>query len=162
YIIAAAAFVAIFFFSAPFPAIIAAAALIGFAGGAAGLSWFRGGGHAADKDDAGPPAVIDAMFARATPEHVRPSGVRLVVTAVVGLLLWLGPLALLFVLLGPQNVYTSIAAFNSKMAVVTFGGAYAVLAYMAQQAVETYRWLKPDEMLVGLGFAETTPGPLIS
>lgn len=64
--------------------------------------------------------------------------------------------------MGPDNVFTSIAAFNSKMAVVTFGGAYAVLAYMAQQAVEHYHWLKAGEMLVGLGLAETTPGPLIS
>src|SRR5205085_2529666 len=64
--------------------------------------------------------------------------------------------------LGADNVFTAIAAFNSKMAVVTFGGAYAVLAYMAQQAVEYYHWLRPGEMLVGLGFAETTPGPLIS
>ena len=64
--------------------------------------------------------------------------------------------------LGPENVFTAVALFNSKMAVVTFGGAYAVLAYMAQQAVEHYHWLKPGEMLVGLGFAETTPGPLIS
>jgi len=63
---------------------------------------------------------------------------------------------------GPTNVFTAIATFNSRMAVVTFGGAYAVLAYMAQQAVEHYHWLQPQEMLVGLGFAETTPGPLIS
>jgi chromate transporter len=77
-------------------------------------------------------------------------------------LVWLGPLAALLYFSGPANVFTSIAMFNSKMAVVTFGGAYAVLAYMAQQAVEHYHWLRPDEMLVGLGFAETTPGPLIS
>ncbi len=83
---------------------------------------------------------------------------RLSKIALVGLLLWLGPLALLLVLLGPGNVFTAIAAFNSKMAVVTFGGAYAVLAYMAQQAVEHFHWLKPDEMLVGLSFAETTLG----
>jgi chromate transporter len=102
------------------------------------------------------------MFESGTPDHVRPSLMRFFRIASVGLLLWLGPLALLLILFGPQNVFTTIAAFNSKMAVVTFGGAYAVLAYMAQQAVETYHWLKPDEMLVGLGFAETTPGPLIS
>jgi chromate transporter len=75
---------------------------------------------------------------------------------------WLSPLIVLLAAVGPDNVFTIIAAFNAKMAVVTFGGAYAVLAYMAQQAVENYHWLKPDEMLVGLGFAETTPGPLIS
>ena len=82
--------------------------------------------------------------------------------AVIGLFVWLGPLLVLLAAAGPDNVFTTIATFNSKMAVVTFGGAYAVLAYMAQQAVENYHWLKPDEMLVGLGFAETTPGPLIS
>jgi chromate transporter len=65
-------------------------------------------------------------------------------------------------LLGPGNVYAAVAAFNAKMAVFTFGGAYAALSYMAQQAVEHFHWLKPDEMLVGLGLAETTPGPLIS
>ena len=80
----------------------------------------------------------------------------------IGLAVWLGPLLVLLAAVGPDNVFTTIAAFNAKMAVVTFGGAYAVLAYMAQQAVENYHWLKPDEMLVGLGFAETTPGPLIS
>ncbi|MEI9929033.1 MAG: chromate transporter [Rhizomicrobium sp.] len=79
----------------------------------------------------------------------------------IGGAIWLGPLAALLYAVGPANVFTSIALFNSKMAIVTFGGAYAVLAYMAQQAVEQYHWLKPDEMLVGLGFAETTPGPLI-
>lgn len=82
--------------------------------------------------------------------------------AFVGGLLWLGPLAVLLAALGPANVFSAIALFNSKMAMVTFGGAYAVLTYMAQQAVENFHWLKPDEMLVGLGFAETTPGPLIS
>jgi chromate transporter len=162
YAIAAAAFIAIFFFAAPFPAIIAAAALIGYVGTAAGLSWFNAPLHAGKAAVPDQPAAIDAMFERGAPEHIRPSTGRFGVTAVVGLLLWLGPLALLFLLLGPDNVYTSIAAFNSKMAVVTFGGAYAVLAYMAQQAVENYGWLRPDEMLIGLGFAETTPGPLIS
>jgi chromate transporter len=77
-------------------------------------------------------------------------------------LLWFAPLLTALAILGPGNVYAEIAVFNAKMAVFTFGGAYAVLSYMAQQAVEHYHWLKPDEMLVGLGLAETTPGPLIS
>jgi chromate transporter len=77
------------------------------------------------------------------------------------LALWLAPPLLVLFALGGDSVYTQIGAFFSKMAVVTFGGAYAVLAYMAQQAVETYGWLKPGEMLDGLGMAETTPGPLI-
>ena len=82
------------------------------------------------------------------------------VTAVC-LLLWLGPVMALLLTLGGDDVFTRIAVFFSKMAVVTFGGAYAVLAYVAQQAVETYGWLEPGEMLDGLGLAETTPGPLI-
>ncbi len=77
------------------------------------------------------------------------------------LVLWLGPVAALLLALGPDDVFSRIAVFFSQMAVVTFGGAYAVLAYVAQQAVETYGWLAPGEMLDGLGMAETTPGPLI-
>jgi chromate transporter len=79
----------------------------------------------------------------------------------VALLLWLGPVAALVLILQPGNVFADIALFFSKMAVVTFGGAYAVLAYVAQEAVGTYGWLEPGEMLDGLGMAETTPGPLI-
>ena len=81
--------------------------------------------------------------------------------AAVCLLLWLGPVLALLLTLGSDDVFSRIAVFFSKMAVVTFGGAYAVLAYVAQQAVETYGWLEPGEMLDGLGLAETTPGPLI-
>jgi chromate transporter len=160
--IAAISFIGIFAFAVPFPVIVIAAAFVGYFGNALGLGWFRSAGHGEAKEDSGPPALIDATFAHETPEHVRPSIVRFVTTAAIGAAVWLGPLVVLFYALGPGNVFTSIAAFNSKMAVVTFGGAYAVLAYMAQQAVEQYHWLKPGEMLVGLGFAETTPGPLIS
>jgi chromate transporter len=161
--IAALAFIGIFFFALPFPLIILPAALIGFLGNRWKPEWFKaGGGHGAAKAQADAPALIDEAFARDVPAHVRPSLARFLKVAVIGGAIWLGPLAVLFATLGPANVFTAIAAFNSKMAVVTFGGAYAVLAYMAQQAVETYHWLKPGEMLVGLGFAETTPGPLIS
>jgi chromate transporter len=161
--IAALAFTGIFAFGVPFPLIVLSAGLIGYIGRAAGLQWFKsGGGHDPGKGDSGEPALIDAMFARSAPEHVRPSLLRFAKVGVVGAIIWLGPLVALLAAMGPYNVFTSIAAFNSKMAVVTFGGAYAVLAYMAQQAVEQYHWLKPGEMLVGLGFAETTPGPLIS
>lgn len=160
--IAAAAFVGIFFFALPFPIIILSAAIIGFAGQEFGLAWFKpSGGHGSAAKDIGPPAAIDTAFATEIPAHVKPSVARLFKVATIGFALWLGPLLALFLTLGPANVFTAIATFNSKMAVVTFGGAYAVLAYMAQQAVEHYQWLKPDEMLVGLGFAETTPGPLI-
>jgi chromate transporter len=82
-------------------------------------------------------------------------------TSLIWLALWLIPVAGILLIVGSENVFSQIAVFFSKMAVVTFGGAYAVLAYVAQQAVETYQWLTPAEMLDGLGMAETTPGPLI-
>jgi chromate transporter len=161
--IAALAFTGIFVFGVPFPLIVLVAAVVGYVGSRAGLEWFKSGGtHGVDKGDNGPPAIIDVMFASAAPDHLKPTVLRFLKTAAVGAVVWLGPLVALFLTFGPTNVYTSIAAFNSKMALVTFGGAYAVLAYMAQQAAEQYHWLKPGEMLVGLGFAETTPGPLIS
>jgi chromate transporter len=159
--IAAAAFVAIFFLGVPFPLIVLAAALIGYLGGRAGHPAFlaRSGGHgpAAGK------AVADAETAlgEELPVHARPPLSWSLKVAAVCLLLWLGPVVLLLLTLGPGNVFSEIAVFFSKMAVVTFGGAYAVLAYVAQQAVETYGWLQPGEMLDGLGMAETTPGPLI-
>ena len=81
--------------------------------------------------------------------------------AAVWLALWLVPVLALLAVFGTDNVFSQIAIFFSKMAMVTFGGAYAVLAYVAQQAVENYQWLQPGEMLDGLGMAETTPGPLI-
>ena len=99
--------------------------------------------------------------ARATPAHARPALAWSLRVTAVCLLLWLGPVMALLLTLGSDDVFTRIAVFFSKMAVVTFGGAYAVLAYVAQQAVETYGWLEPGEMLDGLGLAETTPGPLI-
>jgi chromate transporter len=92
---------------------------------------------------------------------VRPSTRRALKILAVCLTLWLGPLVALLATVGPGNVFTDIAVFFAKMAVVTFGGAYAVLAYVAQEAVEHYGWLEPGEMLAGLGMAETTPGPLI-
>jgi len=92
---------------------------------------------------------------------VRPELKRALLTGAVLLVLWLGPIAALVLALGPGDVFSRIALFFAKMAVVTFGGAYAVLAYVAQEAVQTYHWLKPGEMLDGLGMAETTPGPLI-
>jgi chromate transporter len=159
--IAAAAFVAIFFLGVPFPLIVLAAALIGYLGGRAGHPAFLtgGGGHG----PAGGKVVADAETAlgEELPAHARPPLSWSLQVAAVCLLLWLGPLILLLLTLGSGNVFSEIAVFFSKMAVVTFGGAYAVLAYVAQEAVETYGWLQPGEMLDGLGMAETTPGPLI-
>jgi chromate transporter len=95
------------------------------------------------------------------PAHARPTVARALGGSLMWLALWLTPVAVVYVSLGESSVFSQISLFFSKMALVTFGGAYAVLAYVAQQAVETYGWLKPGEMLDGLGMAETTPGPLI-
>ncbi|WP_409564845.1 chromate efflux transporter [Microvirga sp.] len=154
--IAAAAFVAIFFLDAPFPLIILAAGLIGFLGGRANLQQFQVGGHGSQSAE-----ESDNLLGEHLPDHARPSTGRSLRIAAVWLALWLVPVAALLLLLGGGNVFSQIAVFFSKMAMVTFGGAYAVLAYVAQQAVETYGWLQPGEMLDGLGMAETTPGPLI-
>jgi chromate transporter len=158
-LLAAAAFIAIFFFDVPFPAIILAAAAIGFLGGRLDPRRFVvvKGHEPADGDE---PAV-DALLAEGRPSHTRPSLARAVKVAAVWLSLWFAPLIVLGATLESGNIFTQIGIFFSKLAVVTFGGAYAVLAYMAQQAVEHYGWLVPGEMLDGLGMAETTPGPLI-
>jgi chromate transporter len=158
--IAAASFVAIFGFAVPFPLIILLAGLIGFFGARAGLPAFHGGGgHGkvgkVQVDDA------DTLLGEGSPEHTRVNRAWAFRISTVFLMLWLAPVALLFVLLGPANVFSQIAGFFSVMAVVTFGGAYAVLAYVAQEAVQNFGWLAPGEMLDGLGMAETTPGPLI-
>ncbi|WP_242124392.1 chromate efflux transporter [Sphingobium sp. Sx8-8] len=158
--IAAIAFVAIFFLNAPFPLIVLGAGVIGYLGGRSGIAQFKGGGgHGAAAGD-----VVhdrDTALGEALPEHAKPNlGWSLRICSVL-LLLWLGPVLALFLTLGPDDVFTRIATFFSQMAVVTFGGAYAVLAYVAQEAVGTFGWLRPGEMLDGLGMAETTPGPLI-
>jgi chromate transporter len=161
--VAVLSFIAIFVFAIPFPFIIAAAALIGFIGSKTGISAFqpRSGSDKPDAaDDSG--AAIDVAFAQEIPEHVRPSHRRAIKVTLLGLLIWLGPLMAFVVTMGVDNVYTHIAVFFSKMSVLTFGGAYAILSYVAQQAVEHFHWLTPGEMLIGLGMAETTPGPLIS
>jgi chromate transporter len=155
--LAAIAFVAIFFFAVPFPIIIIAAGLIGYVGARSGRPEFAPGGHG----PSGNSAVIDSMLGDAVPEHVRPDTGRAIRVGALWLALWLVPVIALILALGQANVFSQIALFFSKMALVTFGGAYAVLAYVAQQAVEHYHWLKPHEMLDGLGMAETTPGPLI-
>ncbi|WP_374650214.1 chromate efflux transporter [Rhizorhabdus sp.] len=158
--IAAAAFVAIFFLGAPFPLIVLLAGLGGYLGGRMGLSAFKGGGG---HGSSGGTIVHDAETAlgEGLPDHARPNlGWSLKISSAF-LFLWLAPVAALLLLAGPANPFTQIATFFSQMAVVTFGGAYAVLAYVAQEAVGTYGWLQPGEMLNGLGLAETTPGPLI-
>jgi chromate transporter len=155
--LAAIAFVAIFFFAVPFPVIIIAAGLIGYVGAKQGRPEFAPAGHG----PSGSTAAIDSMLGDAVPDHIRPDTARAIRVGALWLALWLMPVIALLLALGQANVFSQIALFFSKMALVTFGGAYAVLAYVAQQAVEHYHWLKPHEMLDGLGMAETTPGPLI-
>jgi chromate transporter len=155
--LAAAAFIAIFFFNVPFPVIIISAGVIGYLGAKNGRPEFAAVGHGGN----GKAAVVDSMLGEELPDHVRPSLPRALRVSAVWLLLWLVPVAALLIGLGQANVFSQIALFFSKMALVTFGGAYAVLAYVAQQAVEHYHWVQPREMLDGLGMAETTPGPLI-
>jgi chromate transporter len=159
--LAAAAFVAIFFFGVPFPVIVLTAGITGFFGGRAGMPAFQvGGGHGAAKEGK-QVADADALLGEELPEHARPTVARALRVSAICLALWLVPVAILLATLGSGNVFSQIATFFSTMAIVTFGGAYAVLAYVAQQAVENYGWLQPGEMLDGLGMAETTPGPLI-
>ena len=157
--IAAASFAAIFAFGAPFPLIVAGAAVIGWAGARAGLAAFQqGGGHGS----VGTTQVEDraTLLGEERGELTGIARAGAFRAGVAALALWLLPVALL-VLLAPGSVFADIATFFSKLAVLTFGGAYAVLAWVAQEAVGTYGWLQPGEMLDGLGMAETTPGPLI-
>lgn len=157
--VAAMAFVAIFVFGVPFPVIILAAGLIGVVGARMGVAGFQirsghgvgAGPHVADAE------TLLGEELTAIPPEVRRDALR---AGTLAMVLWLVPVGLLL-LAAPGSVFTDIATFFSRMAVVTFGGAYAVLAYVAQQAVDTYGWLGPGEMLDGLGMAETTPGPLI-
>jgi chromate transporter len=149
--LAVAAFAALFLFGLPFPMVVLAAALVGLALPAA----FAGGDHGAAKS--GPPALLDALLA-AEPDRIARLGAAARRAGLVALALWFWPVALLMV---EGGLFGDLAWFFSKMAVVTFGGAYAVLAYVAQEAVEHYRWLDAGQMLAGLGLAETTPGPLI-
>jgi chromate transporter len=155
--LAAAAFVAIFFFNVPFPLIILAAGMIGFFGARTGRPEFAAVAHGSGKKT----AAVDSILNEELPDHVRPTVARSLKVSAVWLLLWLVPVFTLLIAFGQANVFSQIAVFFSKMAMVTFGGAYAVLAYVAQQAVEHYHWVGPREMLDGLGMAETTPGPLI-
>jgi chromate transporter len=158
--IAAVAFVCIFFLGVPFPIIIVAAGLLGWLGTRAGSLLFQiGGGHGSSAGKG--PADADSLLGEDMPAHARVTAAGALRAALVWGTLWLLPVAVLLLTLGADNTFSRIALFFSEMAVVTFGGAYAVLAYVAQQAVENYHWLRPGEMLDGLGMAETTPGPLI-
>lgn len=149
--LAGSAFVAIFFFTAPFPLIIFLAGVIGLTGGRWWPARFPAGKGHGDAQ-----AVIQDHTTTSAP-----SPAATLRTALFWIAVWAAPVALLWLVLGRQHVLTQEGLFFSKAAVVTFGGAYAVLPYVAQQAVETHGWLTAPQMLDGLGLAETTPGPLI-
>ena len=155
--LAAASFLAIFALHLPFPLIVVLAALIGWLAAKAGITAFQTGGHGS-----GSGLQIDDADTLLGPETALPPGARrrALWAGMAALALWLAPVAALLIL-APASVFTEIASYFSKLAVLTFGGAYAVLAWVAQEAVGTYGWLRPGEMLDGLGMAETTPGPLI-
>jgi chromate transporter len=156
WMVAATAFIAIYFSHVPFPLIIISAALIGFSGG----KWKQDKfliirGHGKNNVE----SVLDDSSA--VPDHAKPSWPRALRVALVWVILWSAPVFLLSFWLGSNHTVVKEGIFFSKAALVTFGGAYAVLPYVAQQAVQTHHWLSAGQMLDGLGLAETTPGPLI-
>ena len=156
-LLAGGAFVALALFAVPFPAVIAAAALVGALSRVPAPPPADAHGPPTGDAPAAPFLADDAPL----PEHARPSAGRLLRAVAVGLLAWWLPLGLVVLWRGPADVLARQAVFFSQAAVVTFGGAYAVLAYVQQAAVESFAWLSPAAMLDGLGLAETTPGPLI-
>ena len=157
--IAAASFVALFAWNAPFPAVIAGAALIGYLGGRlAPQKFIVGGRHDAASKSFGA-AIIDDDTP--TPPHAAFNRRRLASVALIGFALWLVPMSVLIMVCGWNHVFTQMSAFFTKAALLTFGGAYAVLPYVYQGAVGHYAWLTPTQMIDGLALGETTPGPLI-
>ncbi|HXK19768.1 MAG TPA: chromate efflux transporter [Polyangiaceae bacterium] len=158
-LVALAAFVAIFALHVPFPVLVLSAGVIGLLGQRFLPRAFPEPSQVKVVSDHA--TVIDAMAAAGELAHTKPRAARALGIVASFVLLWGLPLVVLGACAGRESIFVREAVFFSKAAVVTFGGAYAVLAYIAQQAVEAYHWLGPGEMLDGLGLAETTPGPLI-
>lgn len=152
--IAAAAFLALFAFNLPFPLVVLVAGIVGYLGSRTYPGVFTGGGHGAAARD------LSSVIGQGSAE-ARPSAMATAATAAAWAALWVAPLVVIVPLLGWSSTYATLWAFFSQMAVVTFGGAYAVLAYVAQEAVQNFGWLRPGEMVDGLALAETTPGPLV-
>ena len=155
--ISVAAFVAILL-DAPFPAIVLTAALVGAAGSRLAPRVFAVGGHASSLDTHGAALIDDHT---PVPEHARYRPARASAFLLGGLAIWAAVLAALFLLFGWGAMLTQIGWFFTKAALLTFGGAYAVLPYVYQAAVEHYQWLSGPQMIDGLALGETTPGPLI-
>ncbi len=153
WIVAGAAFVTIYFFGVPFPLIVLGAALAGLLGSRIDSRWWPAGGHGDEGDD--------HVISGAALERAAPTWRRSVAVLAAGLALWWGPLLAVIWWRGTGDTLTKEAVFFSQAAMVTFGGAYAVLSYVNQAAVEHFGWLAPGQMVTGLGLAESTPGPLI-
>ena len=156
---AALAFIAIFAFDVPFPYIVLMAGLIGYAGSHFAPDKFRAGGHHGDGSASYGPALIDDDTP--VPAHARFKWSRVITYAVIGLLIWLAVMLMLTLTYGWEGTLTQMGWFFTKAALVTFGGAYAVLPYVYQGGVEHYAWLTGTQMIDGLALGETTPGPLI-
>lgn len=156
--IATASFVAIFAFNVPFPLIVLGAAMIGYLGGRFAPATFENASHHAAKKSYGPALIDDDT---PSPAHARFGWPKLAVIAAVGMALWGLPMGLLTLLLGWDATLTQMGWFFTKAALLTFGGAYAVLPYVYQGAVGHYGWLTPTQMIDGLALGESTPGPLI-
>jgi chromate transporter len=156
--IATASFVTIFAFNVPFPLIVLGAAMIGYLGGRFAPATFENASHHAAKKSYGPALIDDDT---PSPAHARFGWPKLAVIAAVGMALWGLPMGLLTLLLGWDATLTQMGWFFTKAALLTFGGAYAVLPYVYQGAVGHYGWLTPTQMIDGLALGESTPGPLI-
>jgi chromate transporter len=157
--ISLAAFIAIFAFAVPFPYIVIAAGLVGYAGGRIAPAKFTSGGSHAGSDKRHGAALIDDDTP--TPAHALFAWRRFWLVLAVFVAIWLATLGVLAALAGWDNALTQMGWFFTKAALLTFGGAYAVLPYVYQGAVEHYQWLSATQMIDGLALGETTPGPLI-
>jgi chromate transporter len=163
-LVAAAAFVAIFFFHLPFPLVILAAGVIGLVGNRWRPDWFpvlQAHGKKADNDKDVEHHIEPGEQVSPAVLAVQPTWSRTLLTLLLWLAIWWLPIGLVAIVFGGNSVYVTQGVFFSKVALVTFGGAYSVLTYIAQEAVDKYKWLTAPQMLDGLGLAETTPGPLI-
>lgn len=157
-LISAGAFLALFAFNLPFPLIVLSAGLIGYVGGRLAPQKFSAKAHQVATQSQGR-AIIDDNSP--TPEHARFRWSKLTSTLLIGAILWFVPMMYLVSVYGWQHGFTQMAWFFTKAALLTFGGAYAVLPYMYQGAVTQFHWLSPSQMIDGLALGETTPGPLI-
>ena len=157
--IAVAAFVAIFALNLPFPLIVLSAGVIGYIGGRVAPDKFTGGGGHGAADKSFGPAIIDDDTP--TPAHAQFNWPHTIKLMIVFVALWIAGLGGLALAYGWDHTLTLIGWFFTKAALLTFGGAYAVLPYVYQASVQTYQWLTPEQMIDGLALGETTPGPLI-